>query len=145
LQKARDEMLDTMTTAEIASSGTYKAVNELLTNTSDAYETAVEEMDAYVETAGNALTDALGDGSDIKTMQEFLAYRDEFLKIGTSDAYGLTEEQTEALLEQSEALSDVGLQYKLLTSIMEKYGETLSDEDIAGLSGSLSDLSTEQL
>jgi hypothetical protein len=92
LQKARDEMLDTMTTEQIAASGTYKAVNELLTNTSDAYETAVEEMDAYAETAGNALTNALGDGSDIKTMEEFLAYKNEFLELGTSDEYGLTED-----------------------------------------------------
>jgi predicted RNase H-like nuclease (RuvC/YqgF family) len=53
----------------------------MIQNTAEAYETAKEEAEAYKEAAKEAILAEVGNGSEIKNMEEYLAYRKEFLKV----------------------------------------------------------------
>ena len=121
---ARDEMLRTMTSDEIAESDIFREIDEQIRGTASEYEKAKEQADAYLAVAGKAveadLVDEIGTAGDVETMEQYLAYKDAFIK-KAKEEYNMTTEQAEAYLAQSEALGTMNNKYELAAQAAEKF------------------------
>lgn len=117
---ARDAMLKEMDQTQLQHSDTFREINELIAATASEYQTAKEQADEYINVAGKALIAELGDGSAISSMEDYLAYREEYIKLA-QESYGLTQEQAEAYLEEQSSLSKVAKEYQLATIMAEKF------------------------
>ena len=120
LVKARDEMLKTMSQAELADSDIFREINELIATTSSEYQTAKEQANEYLSVAGKAVEASMGNTADIDTMEEYLQYKKEFIKVAQKE-YDLTLEQAESYLKQVDSLSKLTNQYELATIMAEKF------------------------
>lgn len=123
---ARDEMLATMDQKDLQDSDIFREINEAIEGSAEHYEAAKEQAEEYVAVAGDALRAELGNGSNLKNMEEYLAYREQYIKMAT-EQYGLTKEQAEAYLDESASLSNVAQQYQLATVMAEKFGHIDTD------------------
>lgn len=125
---ARDEMLRTMTSDEIAESDIFREIDEQIRGTASEYEAAKEQADEYLAVAGKAVEAEVGNPKNVENMEQYLAYKDAFIK-KAQEEYNMTKEQAEAYLQQSDALGTMNDKYELAAMMAEKFGEDIEDFD----------------
>ena len=126
LVAARDAMLREMSMDQINESGTFAELDELIKATAEEYTAAKEQLDSYLGAAGDAITAEMGSTANIDSIEEYIQYQNEYIKLAQKQ-YGLSEEQAKAYLKENEALSAVANKYELATSLLSKY---MNVEDI---------------
>ena len=117
---ARDRMLEEMSDEQLAESDTFREINEMIGATAEQYEKAKEQANEYIQVAGKGIEAEVGTGANIETMDEYLKYKEEFIKKATEE-YGLSQEQAEAYLRQSENLGLLNQKYELGAQVAEKF------------------------
>jgi hypothetical protein len=63
----------------------------MIAATSDAYAEAKEQADEYLQVAGRAIEAEVGSGENVKTMEDYLNYRNQFLKVAIEE-YNMSED-----------------------------------------------------
>ena len=146
LQEAQQEMISTMTSDQLADSDIYREITDALTEGKEAYDSLVPLAKDMADSGGKLTEEFLKNGgtlddgtviaqldiSDVNTMQEYLQYRQDFIKVAKEE-YGLTQNQIELYLRESEELSALSNEYALATKMLENF-HGLSEDQINSLS-----------
>ena len=140
--KARDAMLKEMSQEQLKESDTFREINEMIAATTSEYQVAKEQADEYIQVAGTAVQAQLNQNNvsmnGVDTMEEYLAYKQEFLKVAQQE-YDMSEEQALSYLKQASALGEMNDKYDMASMAAEKF---MGVEDFDALS---SDLKTKYL
>ena len=145
LQEAQQEMLNTMTDEQLADSDIYRELNDAISAGAEQYEQMVPLAKAQADAGGKLAEEWLKNGGttkegsaidgmsmeNVKTMEEYLAYRQNFIKVA-KEQYGLTESQAEMYLREADSLSGVATEYELATAMLKNFNG-MTDEQIKTL------------
>lgn len=136
LKEAQAEMERTMSQDQLANSDIYRELKESLEAGKEHYDEMLPMAEAQRDAGGKLLEAAMKedglDMSQVDTMDEYLKYRDEFIR-RAQEEYNMTESQAEAYLKNAEGLSRVSDEYELASTMLSKFSG-LSDEVIDNIS-----------
>lgn len=131
LQEARSRMNEEMTAEQRAASDIYREIDEALQAGAEQYEAMIPLANAQAESAATLVESKLRTelkmrAEAVDTMEEYLAYREEYIRIATKE-YNLTEAQAEANLKNMVALQGVNAQYELGAALIKMQGGNIKD------------------
>lgn len=137
--KAKKRMENEMSSDELQASDTYREISILLEESSEQYQAATEALTKAQEALMTDLqyrveTQDGKDLTELKSYDDYQAYREEFIKQAKkeAEAIGMTAEEAEkaaiAYLHAHDALGQWANADQVFSHVQEKYGHTVSKE-----------------
>lgn len=108
-QEAAKKLEDSLSLEDLNRSAAYKDINDFLNKNKEAYEDLSEQIKIFNNTAANSLAKSSG-LLEATNYAEFNKAKEEFKK-QAKELYQLDKDQTEQLLEQASAVTQVGKAY----------------------------------